>query len=110
MAEAAAEATDQHQAEAQQAVGQGADIHQVGGEDEERDRQQYVAVEQAVEQLLRRGAGIEAGQQQVKDGGQDHRMADRQAHESQRDDGDDGDCERAHAGRGPRRASQTSQT
>ena len=70
MAEAAAEAPDQHEAELQQPVGEAADIHQVGRQDEQRDREQHVAVEQAVEDLLGGGAEIEPRQQQIEDRGQ----------------------------------------
>ena len=51
--EPAAEAADEHEAELQQPVGEAAGVHQVGGEDEQRHRQQHVAVEQAVQQSAR---------------------------------------------------------
>ncbi len=90
----AAKTADQNETELQQPIRQAADVHQVGGEDEQRNRQQDVAVEQAVEDLLGGGAEIEPGQQQIEDRGDDHRMADRQAKRSETDDGDDAQRER----------------
>ena len=48
------------EAELQQPVGQAADIHQVGRQDEQRDCEQDVAVEQPVEDLLGSSSEIEA--------------------------------------------------
>ena len=61
VAKATAKTADQDEAELQQPIGQAADVHQVGGEDEQRDREQHVAVEQAVEDLLGGCAEIEPG-------------------------------------------------
>ena len=87
VAEAAAEAPDQHVAEAQQVVGHLADVHQLGGEQEQRHREQHVAVVQAVEDLLGRGAEVEACEQQIEDRAGDHRIADRQAEQAEAHDG-----------------------
>src|SRR5204863_9867372 len=87
--ETAAEAADQHEAELQQPVGQAADVHEIRGEDEQRDREQDVAVEQPVENLLGGGAEVEPRQQQIEDRGYDHRMTDRQAERAEQNDRDD---------------------
>ncbi len=89
MTETAAEATHQHQAELEQAIGQAAAVHQVGGQDEQRHRQQHIAVEQPVQDLLTRGAEVEAGDQQVEDRRADHRQPDRQSERGQRNQRND---------------------
>ena len=91
VAQPAAKTADQDEAELKQPVGQAADVHQIGGEDEKRDRQQDVAVEQAVEDLLGRGAEIETRQQEIEDRGGDHGVPDRQAERAQEDDGENAD-------------------
>ena len=93
--EAAAKASHEHEAELQQPVGEAAGVHQVGGEDEQRHRQQHVAVEEAVQDLLGRGAEIEPGEEQVEDRRADHRQADRQAERRQHDQHDDAQREMA---------------
>ena len=96
VAEAAAEATDQHEAEAQQTVGQPADVHQVGGEDEQRNREQDVAVEQAVEDLL--GGGAEVETRQAADRGSSRRSSNgRSAGRATPSSNDRDDAERERA-------------
>ena len=95
VAEAAAEPADQHVAEAQQLVGHLADVHQLGREQEQRHREQDVAVVEAVQDLLGRGAEIEAGEQQIEDRAGDHRIADRQSEQAEPQDGEDAKSERA---------------
>ena len=105
VAEAAAEAADQHEAELEQPVGQAAGVHEVGGEDEQRHRQQHVAVEQAVQDLLGGGAEVEARTGEVEDRGADHRQPDRQAEEREHDQHDD--AQREVAGHGHTALSDT---
>ena len=49
VSEAAAEAPDERVAEAQQPLRDAADVHELGGEDEQRNGQQHVAAVHAVE-------------------------------------------------------------
>ena len=88
VAKPAAEAAHQHVAEAQQMVRHLADVHQLGREQEQRDREQHVAVVKAVEDLLGGGAEVEAGKQEIEDRARDHRIADRQAEQSEPKDHD----------------------
>ena len=93
--EPAAEAADERVAEAQQPLGHAADVHQLGGEDEQRHGEDDVVGIHAVEELLGGGAHVLAGEEQIEDRAGDHRVADRQAEEGQRRDGDDRERERA---------------
>ena len=93
--QAAAEAADDRVAEVQQPVGHRADVHQLGGQDEQRHGEDDVVGVHAVEELLGGGAHVEAGKQQIEDRAGDHRMADRQAEEGQRRDRDDREREGA---------------
>jgi hypothetical protein len=95
LGQTAAETPDQRIAEAQQALRHRADIHQLRRQDEERHGEDDVVRVHAVEQLLGGDAEILACQQQVEDRAGDHRMADRQAEQRQRDDRQDGEGERA---------------
>ena len=54
-----------------------------------RNREQDVAVEQPVEDLLGGGAEVETRQQQIEDRAGDHGMADRQAEGAEQNDRDD---------------------
>ena len=92
--EPAAKAPDQGIAEAEQAVAQRAHVHDLGGQDEQRDRQQRVAVVQALQQLFCGNAEVLAGHHQVEDRGAQHRQADRQAEQAEDDDDDDGQGKR----------------
>jgi len=85
----AAEAADDRVAEAQQPVHDAAGVHELGGQHEQRHRQQQEARVHAVEQLLGRGAHVEAREGQIEDRAADHRVADRQPQQAQRDDGVD---------------------
>ena len=87
--EAALEAADQHVAEPQQVVRHLADVHQLGGEQEQRHREQHIAVVEAVQDLLGGRSHVQPGQQQVQDRGGDHRIADRQSEQAQPKDGVD---------------------
>ena len=70
---AAAEAADDRVAELEQPVHDAAGVHELGGEDEQRDREQQLACHHAVQQLLRRGAHVEARHEQPQDRAADHR-------------------------------------
>ena len=94
MTQTASEAAHQHETELQETVGQGSDVHQVGGEDEERDSKQDIAVEQAIQNLLGRSPEIETRKQEIKHRGHDHRMPDRQAERAEGYDCDDAKRER----------------
>ena len=83
VAEPAAEAADQGVAEAQQAVGHAADVHQLGRQQEQRNGEQHPAVVEAVQQLLGGDRHVVPGQQHVEHRACDHRMADRQAEDRQ---------------------------
>ncbi len=96
VAEPAAEPADQHVAEAQKLVRHLADVHQLRREQEQRHREQDVAVVEAVEDLLGRGAEIEARQQEIEDRAGDHRIADRQSEQAEAEDRDDADAEWIH--------------
>src|SRR6185369_4871363 len=102
-----AEPADEHQAEFQQAVGGAGNINQISGEDKQRDRQQHIAVEQAVQQLFGHRAQIEPRHQQVQARRDDHGMTDRKAQRRQAHEEDDADRERAwhHDGSPPDAAS-----
>ena len=63
-----------------------------------RHRQQHVAVEEPVEDLLGGGAEVEPRNEQVEDRGADHRQPDRQAQDRQHDQDDD--AQREVAGHG----------
>ena len=93
VAEAALEAADQHVAERQQVIGHLAEVHQLGGEQEQRHGEQHVAVHETVQNLLRRRSDIEPREQQVENRSSDHRIADRQSEKAQPDDGVDADRE-----------------
>ena len=77
--QSAPEAADQRIAEAQQPFRHAARVHQLGGEDEQRNGEQDVARIHAVEQLLRGRPHVETGEIEVEDRSADHGMADRQA-------------------------------
>ena len=80
--QAAPEAADHGVAEVEQPLGHGADVHELGGEDEQRHREDDVVRVHAVEQLLGGGAHVEAGEQQIEDRAGDHGVADRQAQQA----------------------------
>ena len=86
VAEPAAEAPDQHVAEAQQVIGHLADVHQLGGEQKQRHGEQHIAAVEPVQDLLGRGAEVETCQEQIEDRAGDHRIADRQAEQAERQD------------------------
>src|SRR6266700_2383607 len=85
MSEAAAEAPDERVAEAQQPFRDAADGHELGGEYEQRYRQQHEAVVHAVGKLLSRGPDIEAGHEKIENRTADHRVPDRQPEQGQGD-------------------------
>src|SRR6185437_8585116 len=82
MTETAAEAAHQHVAKAQKVVRHLADVHQLGGKQKQRYRQQHVAVVEAVEYLLSRGSKIEVREQEIEDRAGDHGIADRQSQQA----------------------------
>src|SRR2546425_2641625 len=86
VSETAAEASDERVAEAQQAFGDAADGHELGGEDEQRNGQQHEARVHAVGQLLGGGSDIEAGHQKIKHRSPDHGVSDRQPKQGEGDD------------------------
>ena len=61
VAEAAADVADQHQRHVDDALRQAADVHQLAGEQEERHRQQRIAVG-AMDHVLRQDLGVEHAQ------------------------------------------------
>ena len=97
MPEPTAQAPDEDEAEAQQPIGEAAGVHQVGREDEQGHREQHVAAVEAVQDLLGRGARVEPGDEQVEDGGADHREADGQSERRERHQHDDAERERRDA-------------
>ncbi len=92
---AAAEPADDGVAEAQQALGHRADVHQLRGQDEQRHGEDDVVGVHAVQELLGGRSHVEPGQQQIEDRAGDHGVPDRQAEEGKRGDRDDRDRERA---------------
>ena len=84
----APEPAHQRLREPEQTVGQRPDVHDVGSEDKERDRQQRVVVEQALKQGFGRDRRIEALEDQVDEAARDHGKSDRRPHERQRHDQD----------------------
>ena len=94
-AKPAAETTDDRVAEVQQPVHDAAGVHELGGEDEQRDRQQQLAGHHAVQQLLGRRPHVDARQEQPENGPADHRVGDRQSDQAQPDDGEERKRKRA---------------
>ena len=74
---ATAESSHNRLAEVQKPVGDGAFIHDVGGDDEERHRQDDEAVVDALDHLLRGQSEILPRDGEIDDRGDDHRMRDR---------------------------------
>ncbi len=87
--EAAAKPADKHKTEFQKPIGEASAVHQIRGEDEQRHRQQNVAVEQTVQDLLAGGPKVEARDEQIEHRRADHRQADRQPEQRERDQDDD---------------------
>ena len=95
LGEAAAEAAHQGVAERHEAVGHAADVHELGGQDEQRYREDDVVGVHAVEQLLCGRSHVQPRQEQVQDRAGDHRMADRQPEKGEGGDRDERDREGA---------------
>ena len=95
MRKPAAKPADQRVAERHQPIGHAADVHELGGEDEQRHGQDHVVGVHAVQQLLGGRPHVEARKQQIEDRACDHRMADRQAEKGQHRHRDDRERERA---------------
>ena len=77
--QATAEAADNRLAEVEQPVADGAFIHDIGGDDEQRHCQDDEAVVDALDDLLGGETQVLPGDRQIDDGGDDHRMRDRRA-------------------------------
>ena len=95
LGEAAAVAPDERVAPAQQPIHDAAGIHELCGEDEERDREQQVARVHAVQELLGGRPHVEAREIEIQHRARDHRVPDRQAEQAQGDDRQDAERERA---------------
>ncbi len=79
LGEAAAQPADQQRGEAQQALADSTRVHDLGGEDEHRHREQHEALEQPVQALIGEQPHVLAGDQEVEEPRGDHREADRHA-------------------------------
>src|SRR3989449_5719701 len=104
VSEAAAEAPDERVAEVEQPFRDAADGHELGGEDEQRYRQQHEAVVHAVGKLLGGGADIEAGHEKKENRNPDHRVPDREPEQGEGDDLHDAEREEAGGDLKPERA------
>ena len=80
MREPAAEAPDHGLGKAEEALEDAARIHQVGDEDEQRNRQQQIVVVEPVHGLVDHEAEILMGRRQVGEPGRQHRQAHGRAH------------------------------
>ena len=79
MREAAAKPSNHGLGESEQPLNNAARVHHVGDEDEERHREQKVAVVKAVHRLIDDEADILMRRQKIADAGRDHALADRRA-------------------------------
>ena len=110
MAQPALEAAHHANAETQQPLADGAGIHDVGRDDEQRHCQQHEAVVQAIADLLGRDAQILALDGQVDDGPDDDGVRDRRANGGQAEQHDQahGEGERHVSGAASRCGSSSS--
>src|SRR5690606_6358295 len=99
--EAAAEATDEHLAEVEQAVRDAAGVHDVRSQDEQRHRQQHEGIIEPVEDLLAEQADVAPGREKIGDGGHDDGQGHRHAEDGEADEGDEREDEDGAHGSSP---------
>ena len=87
------DATDREMAGGEQPVAHRPGVHQVGGEEEERDGDQHVGARERVHHLVGEQAHVAPGRDEIRERAEQHPGGDRQAHDRRGDEDRDQDRE-----------------